>query len=111
MIEINHLVKRYGNHMAVDDLSLQVEPGKIYGFLGPNGAGKSTTMNIITGYLASTSGEVKINGKDVTMEPEKAKKYIGYLPELPPLYTDMTVMEYLEFAAELKRIPGNEREK
>ena len=109
MIEINHLVKRYGNHMAVDDLSLQVEPGKIYGFLGPNGAGKSTTMNIITGYLASTSGEVKINGKDVTVEPEKAKKCIGYLPELPPLYTDMTVKEYMDFAAELKKIEKGKR--
>ena len=109
MIEINHLVKRYGNHMAVDDLSLQVEPGKIYGFLGPNGAGKSTTMNIITGYLASTSGEVKINGKDVTVEPEEAKKCIGYLPELPPLYTDMTVKEYMDDAAELKKIEKGKR--
>lgn len=109
MIEINHLVKRYGNHIAVDDLSLQVEPGKIYGFLGPNGAGKSTTMNIITGYLAASSGEVKINGKDVTMEPEEAKKCIGYLPELPPLYTDMTVKEYMDFTAELKKIEKGKR--
>ena len=94
MIEINHLVKKYGSHVAVDDLSLTVEPGKIYGFLGPNGAGKSTTMNIITGYLAATSGEVKINGFDVLKQPEEAKKCVGYLPELPPLYMDMTVKEY-----------------
>ena len=104
MIEINHLVKKYGSHVAVDDLSLTVEPGKIYGFLGPNGAGKSTTMNIITGYLAATSGEVKINGFDVLKQPEEAKKCVGYLPELPPLYMDMTVKEYLDFVAELKRI-------
>lgn len=104
MIEINYLVKKYGSHVAVDDLSLTVEPGKIYGFLGPNGAGKSTTMNIITGYLAATSGEVKINGFDVLKQPEEAKKCVGYLPELPPLYMDMTVKEYLDFVAELKKI-------
>lgn len=104
MIEINHLVKKYGSHVAVDDLSLTVEPGKIHGFLGPNGAGKSTTMNIITGYLAATSGEVKINGFDVLKQPEEAKKCVGYLPELPPLYMDMTVKEYLDFVAELKKI-------
>ena len=104
MIEINHLVKKYGSHVAVDDLSLTVEPGKIYGFLGPNGAGKSTTMNIITGYLAATSGEVKINGFDVLKQPEDAKKCVGYLPELPPLYMDMTVKEYLDFVAELKKL-------
>ena len=104
MIEINHLVKKYGSHVAVDDLSLTVEPGKIYGFLGPNGAGKSTTMNIITGYLAATSGEVKINGFDVLKQPEEVKKCVGYLPELPPLYMDMTVKEYLDFVAELKKL-------
>ena len=104
MIEINHLVKKYSSHVAVDDLSLTVEPGKIYGFLGPNGAGKSTTMNIITGYLAATSGEVKINGFDVLKQPEEAKKCVGYLPELPPLYMDMTVKEYLDFVAELKKL-------
>ena len=104
MIEINHLVKKYGSHVAVDDLSLTVEPGKIYGFLGPNGAGKSTTMNIITGYLAATSGEVKINGFDVLKQPEEVKKCVGYLLELPPLYMDMTVKEYLDFVAELKKI-------
>lgn len=105
MIEVNNLVKRYGEHVAVDHLSFQIEKGKIYGFLGPNGAGKSTTMNIITGYIASTEGEVKINGYDILEEPEKAKKCIGYLPELPPLYFDMTVLEYLEFSADLKKIP------
>lgn len=109
MIEINHLVKKYGDHEAVNDLSLKVEDGKIYGFLGPNGAGKSTTMNIITGYLAATSGEVKVNGYDVLKNPEEAKKNIGYLPEMPPIYMDMTVMEYLRFVAELKKIPKKDR--
>ena len=104
MIEINHLTKKYGNHLAVDDLTLTMEPGKIYGFLGPNGAGKSTTMNIITGYLGATSGEVKVNGYDIFAEPEEAKKCIGYLPEMPPLYQNMTVKEYLDFVAELKKI-------
>ena len=102
MIEINHLVKKYGEHVAVDDLTLTVEPGKIYGFLGPNGAGKSTTMNMITGYLGATSGEVKINGHDIFVDPQEAKKCVGYLPEIPPLYTEMTVREYLDFVAELK---------
>lgn len=110
MIEINHLVKKYGNHVAVDDLSLTVEPGRIYGFLGPNGAGKSTTMNIITGYLGATSGDVKINGFDIFAQPEEAKKCVGYLPEMPPLYTDMTVKEYLDFAAELKKVDKSMRE-
>lgn len=109
MIEINHLVKKYGNHIAVNDLSLTVEPGKIYGFLGPNGAGKSTTMNIITGYLGATSGEIKVNGFDILKYPEEAKKCIGYLPELPPLYQDMTVLEYLNFAAELKQLEKDKR--
>lgn len=111
MIEITHLTKKYGKHVAVDDLSLTVEEGKIYGFLGPNGAGKSTTMNIITGYLGATSGEVKINGFDILKQPEEAKRCIGYLPELPPLYVDMTVREYMNFAAELKKIPKAERKK
>ena len=109
MIEVNHLVKRYGNHKAVDDLSFKVEKGQIYGFLGPNGAGKSTTMNIMTGYIGATSGEVLINGHDILKEPEEAKKCIGYLPEIPPLYMDMTVSEYLEFVAELKKIPNKDR--
>lgn len=109
MIEVSNLTKKYGKHTAVDDLSFQVEKGQIYGFLGPNGAGKSTTMNIITGYLAATEGTVKINGHDVLKEPEEAKKCIGYLPELPPLYMDMTVGEYLCFVAELKKVPSKDR--
>ncbi|MBO5112665.1 MAG: ABC transporter ATP-binding protein [Lachnospiraceae bacterium] len=110
MIEVNNLVKRYGNHLAVDHLSFQVEPGKIYGFLGPNGAGKSTTMNIMTGYIAPTEGTVTINGYDIVKDPEEAKKCIGYLPEIPPLYQEMTVKEYLKFVAELKKIKGKKRE-
>ena len=102
MIEVKNLVKKYGDHTAVDHLSFHVDKGQIYGFLGPNGAGKSTTMNIMTGYIASTSGEVLIDGHNILEEPEAAKKCIGYLPEQPPLYFDMTVAEYLKFAAELK---------
>lgn len=109
MIEVKNLVKRYGEHTAVDHLSFQIEKGKIYGFLGPNGAGKSTTMNIITGYIASTEGQVIIDGHDILEEPEEAKKCIGYLPEQPPLYFDMTVLEYLKFAADLKKIPKDKR--
>lgn len=109
MIQVENLVKRYGVHMAVDDLSFTVEKGQIYGFLGPNGAGKSTTMNIMTGYIAASSGTVRINGHDILKEPENAKKCIGYLPEVPPLYMDMTVWEYLMFAAELKKVPGKNR--
>lgn len=105
MIEVKNLVKKYGSHLAVDNLSFTVEQGQIYGFLGPNGAGKSTTMNIMTGYIGATSGEVLINGYDILKEPERAKECIGYLPEIPPLYTEMTVMEYLKFVAELKKIP------
>ena len=110
MIEVSNLTKKYGDHIAVDHLSFRVEKGQIYGFLGPNGAGKSTTMNIITGYLAATEGTVTIDGKDVQKDPEEAKRAIGYLPELPPLYVDMTVREYLEFVAELKKVPKKERE-
>lgn len=110
MIEVTNLVKRYGDHTAVDHLSFQIEKGKIYGFLGPNGAGKSTTMNMITGYIASTEGKVVIDGHDILEEPEEAKKCIGYLPEQPPLYFDMTVLEYMKFAADLKKIPKKERE-
>ena len=110
MIEVKNLVKKYGDHTAVDHLSFHVDKGQIYGFLGPNGAGKSTTMNIMTGYIASTSGEVLIDGHNILEEPEAAKKCIGYLPEQPPLYFDMTVAEYLKFAAELKKVPKNERE-
>ncbi len=109
MIEVTDLTKRYGDHLAVDHLSFKVEKGQIYGFLGPNGAGKSTTMNIITGYLAASGGTVTIDGHDVQQEPEEAKKCVGYLPEMPPLYLDMTVEEYLRFAAELKKVPRAER--
>ena len=110
MIEVKNLVKKYGNHLAVDHLNFKFESGRIYGFLGPNGAGKSTTMNIMTGYLGATEGEVFINGHNILKEPEEAKKHIGYLPEQPPLYMDMTVREYLEFAAELKGIKKAKRE-
>lgn len=109
MIEVKNLVKRYGDHVAVDHLSFRVEDGQIYGFLGPNGAGKSTTMNIMTGYIGATEGEVLIDGHDILTEPEEAKKCIGYLPELPPLYMDMGVEEYLKFAAELKKIEKDKR--
>lgn len=109
MIEVRNLVKKYGNHVAVDHLNFTVEKGKIYGFLGPNGAGKSTTMNMITGYIASTEGDILIDGHNILEEPEEAKKRIGYLPEIPPLYQDMTVREYLEFAAELKAIPREKK--
>ena len=110
MVEVNDLVKRYGNHLAVDHLSFTVEPGQVYGFLGPNGAGKSTTMNLMTGYLGPTSGQVLVDGVSVTEDPERAKRSIGYLPELPPLYPDMGVEEYLFFCARLKRVPKGERE-
>ncbi len=102
MIKIEHLVKNYGSHCAVDDISFQVETGEIVGFLGPNGAGKSTTMNILTGYLSSTSGKASVAGIDILSDPIGAKKLIGYLPEQPPLYLDMTVEEYLNFSYELK---------
>ena len=111
MFEVSNLVKKYGDHTAVDHLSFQIEKGKIYGFLGPNGAGKSTTMNMITGYIASTEGKVMIDGHDILEEPEAAKKCIGYLPEMPPLYFDMTVLEYMKFAADLKKIPRNQKDK
>ncbi len=109
MIEVNHLSKKYGDHYAVKDLTFHVKEGQIYGFLGPNGAGKSTTMNIMTGYLAPTDGEIRINGHDIMQEPEEARMCIGYLPEIPPVYLDMTVQEYLMFVAELKKVPRKER--
>ena len=109
MIEVKNLVKRYGNHLALDNVSFTVENGEVIGFLGPNGAGKSTTMNIITGYLSSTEGEVLVDGVSVLDEPEKAKKKIGYLPEIPPLYTEMTVEEYLLFVCQLKGVPADKR--
>ena len=104
MIEVTHLTKRYGKHTAVDDISFTVEDGCIYGLLGPNGAGKSTTMNILTGYLSASDGTVKIDGHDIVEDAAAAKACIGYLPEQPPLYQDMTVTEYLLFVAELKGV-------
>ena len=109
MIEVQDLVKRYGGYLAVDHLSFSAEKGQIYGFLGPNGAGKSTTMNIMTGCLAPTSGTVIVDGMGLQQEPEKVKQRIGYLPELPPLYPEMTVREYLTFAAKLKKVPRLEQ--
>lgn len=109
MIEAIGLVKEYGDHIAVDHLSFKVEKGQIVGFLGPNGAGKSTTMNMLTGYISATEGTILINGYDMLEEPEFAKKSIGYLPEQPPVYADMTVTEYLKFVTELKKVPRKDR--
>ena len=109
MIEVRNLTKKYGDHFAIQDISFSLEKGKIYGSLGPNGAGTSTTMNIMTGYIAATSGEVIIEGHDIFKEAEEAKKHIGYLPEIPPLYMDMTVWEYLFTVADLKGVPKSER--
>ena len=109
MIEVKDLVKRYGDHVAVDHLTFTVEEGQIYGFLGPNGAGKSTTMNILTGYIASTEGTVSVDGHDILEEPKLAKQCIGYLPEQPPLYQDMIVKEYLRFVMELKGVKKEDR--
>ncbi len=111
MIEIKNLVKHYGQVRAVNDISFTVNQGEILGFLGPNGAGKSTTMNILTGFLSATAGTVKINGFDILEQPQKAKACIGYLPENPPLYLDMTVLEYLRFVCDLKGVPREERAK
>ena len=104
MIEVSHLSKKYGTHPAIEDLSFTVGDGQIFGLLGPNGAGKSTIMNILTGYLAPTSGEVKVAGFSLPEQTQQAKACVGYLPEQPPLYPEMTVQEYLDFAAELKGI-------
>lgn len=109
MIEVKNLVKKYGSHVAVDHLNFTVEKGQILGFLGPNGAGKSTTMNMLTGYISMTEGSVTINGFDIYEEPEEAKKSIGYLPELPPVYPDMTVREYLKFVMDIKKVPRGRR--
>lgn len=105
MIQIRHITKRYGDHFAVKDISFDIERGKIYGLLGPNGAGKSTTMNIMTGCLSATEGTVTVDGKDVFREPLEAKRRIGYLPEIPPLYAEMTPEEYLIFVSEAKGVP------
>lgn len=109
MIEVSHLTKRYGGHLAVEDLSFTVADGQICGLLGPNGAGKSTIMNILTGYLSATSGQVMVAGHPLPEEADAAKACVGYLPEQPPLYQEMTVEEYLTFAAELKRVPKGQR--
>lgn len=108
MIQVKHLTKRYGGFTAVNDLSFTLENGHIYGFLGPNGAGKSTTMNIMTGCLAATDGTVLIDGCDIFEDAQKAKRLLGYLPEIPPLYTEQTPLEYLSFVAEAKGIPGKD---
>lgn len=109
MIEVSHLTKKYGGHLAVDDVSFTVEDGQIYGLLGPNGAGKSTIMNILTGYLSATSGQVTVAGHPLPEEADETKACVGYLPEQPPLYPEMTVGEYLNFAAELKKVPRAQR--
>ena len=111
MIEIKDLVKKYGEKRAVDHISFTVKKGEILGFLGPNGAGKSTTMNILTGYLSATSGEILVDGLDILEHPVEAKQKIGYLPEQPPLYTDMTVSEYLNFVYDLKKVSEKDRKK
>jgi ABC-2 type transport system ATP-binding protein len=108
VITAEHLTKRYGRHTAVDDISFTVERGEIVGFLGPNGAGKSTTMNIVTGYLSSSEGTVTVDGLDVLDHPEEVKRRIGYLPENPPLYTELTVNEYLRFVGEIKKLSRGE---
>ena len=109
MIEVSHLTKQYGNHLAVDDVSFTVADGQICGLLGPNGAGKSTIMNILTGYLSATSGQVTVAGHPLPEEADAAKACVGYLPEQPPLYPEMTVAEYLDFAAELKGVKKADR--
>ena len=109
MIKVEHLVKRYGTNYALGDISFEIGDGEIVGLLGPNGAGKSTTMNILTGYLSSTSGSAYINGINILEEPAKAKRFIGFLPEQPPLYQDMTVREYLNFVYDLKGVAAAEK--
>jgi ABC-2 type transport system ATP-binding protein len=109
VIEVQHLTKRYGRVTAVDDVSFRVERGEILGFLGPNGAGKTTTMRILTGYMPATDGKAIVAGFDVFDQPIEAKRRTGYLPETPPLYPDMSVIEYLEFVAKIKGVPSNER--
>jgi ABC-2 type transport system ATP-binding protein len=109
VIEVQHITKHYGRVMAVDDVSFRVERGEILGFLGPNGAGKTTTMRILTGYMPPTDGKATVAGYDVFTHPLEAKARTGYLPELPPLYPDMTVREYLDFVAKIKGVPPKER--
>lgn len=109
LIQVENLTKRYGQHVAVDNISFTVKPGEILGFLGPNGAGKTTTMNILTGYISATEGRALVNGVDILEEPEEVKKMIGYLPEFPPLYGEMTVMEYLDFVSDIKQVSGQQK--
>lgn len=108
MVEVQNLCKNYGSRRAIQNLNFTIKKGEVVGFLGPNGAGKSTTMKIITGFMAPTSGEVRINGQDVFEDPLEVKRRIGYLPELPPVYNEMYVRSYLQFVAELKRVPRSE---
>ena len=110
MIKVEHLVKKYGDRYAVNDISFEVKKGEIEGFLGPNGAGKTTTLNILTGYLSSTSGKAMIDGLDILEHPMEVKKKIGFLPEQPPLYLDMTVCEYLNFIYDLRKCKLNRKE-
>lgn len=109
MIEIKNLTKKYGNHTAVDNISMEIHDNEVLGFLGPNGAGKSTTMNMITGFLSATSGTVLVGGADILSDPLRARRQIGYLPEIPPLYKDLTAWEYLSFVHGLKRCPQNKK--
>ncbi len=109
MIQVENVTKKYGQRLAVDRLNFTVNRGEVLGFLGPNGAGKSTTMNIITGYLSATEGSVKLDGHDILEEPKAVKKQIGYMPELPPLYLDMTVRDYLSFVSDIKGVPRSRR--
>src|SRR6266576_5404528 len=110
MIEVQHLTKRYGRFTAVDDVTFRVEKGEILGFLGPNGAGKTTTMRILTGYMPATEGKALVAGFDVFDQPIEAKRRTGYLPETPPLYPDMSVLEYLQFVAKIKGVPAGDRQ-
>ncbi|HEX7713924.1 MAG TPA: ABC transporter ATP-binding protein, partial [Bacillota bacterium] len=110
MIQVENVTKRYGQHVAVEQLNFTVNRGEILGFLGPNGAGKSTTMNIITGYISATEGTVKVDGRDILEDPQAVKEKIGYLPEFPPLYPEMTVQEYLDFVCEIKKVPETDRQ-
>ena len=111
MIKVEKLTKKYGQHLAAKNLNFTVNKGEVLGFLGPNGAGKSTTMNIITGYISATEGTVRIDGYDVLEKPEEVKKRIGYLPEFPPLYTEMTVKEYLDFVSDIKKVSKAQKAK
>jgi len=109
LIQVENVTKRYGQRLAVDRLNFRVDKGEILGFLGPNGAGKSTTMNMITGYLSATEGSISLDGHDILEEPEAVKRQIGYMPELPPLYVDMTVRDFLSFVCEIKGVPRQHR--